>query len=237
MQVVVADDSVLLREGVARLVVEEGFTVLDKVASATELLQRVETEAPDVAVFDIRMPPTHTDEGLVAAEEIRRRWPLVGVLVLSQYIETEYALRLLKGGEERCGYLLKDRVLDAGQLADAVRRIGEGGVVVDPELVARLVRRPRVSSPLDELTAREREVLALMAQGCTNDEIAARLVVAPGTVKSHVRSVLRKLGAANRTVVSSVGVPGPGRVSSTTGSPWILAASVGTTANAPPMRS
>jgi len=126
VRVVIADDSVLLREGVSRLLADEDFDVVAKVASAEELLQCVEAQAPDVAVVDIRMPPTHTDEGLVAAETIRRRWPRIGVLVLSQYTETEYALRLLEGGEERCGYLLKDRVLDAGQLADAVRRVGDG---------------------------------------------------------------------------------------------------------------
>lgn len=162
MRVVIAGDSVLLREGVARLLADEGFDVVAKVESAAEPLRCVEAEAPDVAVVDIRMPPTHTDEGLVAAETIRRRWPLVGVLVLSQYVETEYALRLLEGSEERCGYLLKDRVLDVAQLTDAVRRVGEGGVVVDPELVARLVDRSRPRSPLDELTQREREVLALI---------------------------------------------------------------------------
>ena len=139
------------------------------------------------------MPPTHTDEGLVAAETIRRRWSQVGVLVLSQYVEAEYALRLLHGGEERCGYLLKDRVLDAGQLADAVRRISEGGVVVDPELVARLVGRSRPSSPLDELTAREREVLALMAEGLTDKGIGERLFVTPKTVETHIRHIFAKL--------------------------------------------
>jgi serine/threonine-protein kinase len=172
---------------------QEGFTVVGKFASATELLRCVETEAPEVVVVDIRMPPTHTDEGLVAAETIRRRWPLVGVLVLSQYIETEYAIRLVQGSEERCGYLLKDRVLDAGQLAEAVRRISEGGVVVDPELVARLVGRSRPSSPLDELTAREREVLALMAEGLTDRGIGARLFVTPKTVETHVRHIFAKL--------------------------------------------
>jgi DNA-binding NarL/FixJ family response regulator len=193
VRVAIADDSVLLREGIARLLGQEGFTVVGKLGSATELLRCVETEAPDVAVVDIRMPPTHTDEGLVAAETIRRSWPRVGVLVLSQYVETEYALRLLKGGEERCGYLLKDRVLDAGQLAAAVRRINEGGVVVDPELVTRLVGRSRPSSPLDELTPREREVLALMAEGLTDRGIGERLFVTPKTVETHVRHIFAKL--------------------------------------------
>jgi serine/threonine-protein kinase len=139
------------------------------------------------------MPPTHTDEGLVAAQTIRRRWPDVGVLVLSQYTETEYALRLLEGGEQRCGYLLKDRVLDAGQLASAVRRVGNGEVVVDRELVARLVDRPRHGSPVDELTAREREVLALMAEGLTDRGIGERLFVAPKTVETHIRHIFAKL--------------------------------------------
>jgi DNA-binding NarL/FixJ family response regulator len=193
VRVVIADDSVLLREGVARVLAEEGFDVLAKVGSAAELLAYLETDATDVAVVDIRMPPTHTDEGLVAAETIRCRFPSVGVLVLSQYIETEYALRLLQGSEERCGYLLKDRVLDAAQLADAVRRISDGGIVVDPELVARLVDRPRPSSPLDELTAREREVLALMAEGLTDRGIGERLFVTPKTVETHIRHIFAKL--------------------------------------------
>jgi DNA-binding NarL/FixJ family response regulator len=193
VRVVIADDSMLLREGVSRLLADEQFDVVAQVASAEELLQCIEAEKPDVAVVDIRMPPTHTDEGLVVAETIRRRWPSIGVLVLSQYTETEYALRLLEGGEERCGYLLKDRVLDAGQLADAVRRIGDGGVVVDPELVARLVGRSRPSSPLDELTRREHEVLALMAEGLTDRGIGERLFVTPKTVETHIRHIFGKL--------------------------------------------
>ena len=193
MRVLIADDSVLLREGVARVLGDEHIEVAGKVATADELLRSVEADAPDVAVVDIRMPPTHTDEGLVAAETIRRRWPAVGVLVLSQYVETEYALRLLEGGEERCGYLLKDRVLDAGQLADAVRRVGDGGVVVDPDLVARLVSRSRPPSPLDELTPREHEVLALMAEGLTDRGIGERLFVTPKTVETHVRHIFSKL--------------------------------------------
>jgi serine/threonine-protein kinase len=193
VRVVVADDSVLLREGVARVLSDAGFDVVAKVASADELLRCVVTQAADVAVIDIRMPPTHTDEGLVAAETIRTRWPGVGVLVLSQYVETAYALRLLEGSDERCGYLLKDRVLDGDQLADAVRRVSEGGVVVDPELVARLVGRSRHESPLDELTPREREVLALMAEGLTDRGIGERLFVTPKTVETHVRHIFAKL--------------------------------------------
>jgi DNA-binding NarL/FixJ family response regulator len=205
VRVVIADDSVLLREGAARVLEDEGFEVVKKVASADELLRCVETESPDVAVVDIRMPPTHTDEGLVAAGTIRRRWPPVGVLVLSQYVESEYALRLLDGSEERCGYLLKDRVLDAGQLGDAVRRVAEGGVVVDPELVARLVGRSRPRSALDELTPREHEVLALMAEGLTDRGIGERLFVTPKTVETHIRHIFNKLGlpetaAANKRV-------------------------------------
>ena len=194
MRIVIAEDSLLLREGVARLLVDEGFDVVSKVDSADELLRCVEAESPDVAVVDIRMPPTHTDEGLVAAETIRRRWPHVGVLVLSQYVESEYALRLLEGSEERCGYLLKDRVLDVGQLTDAVRRVSDGGVVVDSELVARLVDRSRPASPLDDLTSREREVLALMAEGLTDRGIGRRLFVAPKTVETHIRHIFAKLG-------------------------------------------
>jgi DNA-binding NarL/FixJ family response regulator len=193
VRVLIADDSMLVREGVSRVLTDQNFDVVAQLASAEELLQCVEAEEPDVAIVDIRMPPTHTDEGLVAAETIRRLWPRVGVLVLSQYTETAYALRLLEGGEERCGYLLKDRVLDAGELADAVRRIGDGGVVVDPELVARLVGRSRPSSPLDELTPRESQVLALMAEGLTDRGIGERLFVTPKTVETHIRHIFSKL--------------------------------------------
>jgi len=194
VRVVIADDSVLLREGVARVLAEDGFDVVGGVGSGAELLDCVARWSPDVAIVDIRMPPTHTDEGLVAAETIRKRWPGVGVLVLSQYVETEYALRLLEGGDARCGYLLKDRVLDVRQLGEAVRRVHEGGVVVDPELVTRLVGRPRAASPLDELTAREREVLALMAEGLTDRGIGGRLHVTPKTVETHIRHIFAKLG-------------------------------------------
>jgi DNA-binding NarL/FixJ family response regulator len=185
---------VLLREGVARLLSDDGFDVVAAVETATELLTCVEAHAPDVAIIDIRMPPTHTDEGLVAAEAIRRRWPRVGVLVLSQYVETEYAMRLLERSDERCGYLLKDRVLDVGQLSDAIRRVADGGVVVDADLVARLVGRSRPSSPLDDLTPREHDVLALMAEGLTDRGIGARLFVTPKTVETHIHHIFAKLG-------------------------------------------
>jgi DNA-binding NarL/FixJ family response regulator len=194
VRVVIADDSLLLREGVGRLLADNGFDVVATAASAAELMPRVEADPPDVAVVDIRMPPTHTDEGLVAAQEIRRRWPRVGVLVLSQYVETEYALRLLDGADERCGYLLKDRVLEVEQLTGALRRIGDGGVVVDPDLVAQLVGRARPRSPLEELTPREREVLALMAEGLTDRGIGERLFVTPKTVETHIRHIFAKLG-------------------------------------------
>ena len=194
MRVVIADDSVLLREGVARLLSDDGFDVVAAVETATELLTCVEAHAPDVAIVDIRMPPTHTDEGLVAAETIRRRWPRVGVLVLSQYVETEYAMRLLERSDERCGYLLKDRVLDVGQLSDAIRRVADGGVVVDADLVARLVGRSRPSSPLDDLTPREHDVLALMAEGLTDRGIGAHLFVTPKTVETHIHHIFAKLG-------------------------------------------
>jgi DNA-binding NarL/FixJ family response regulator len=194
VRVVIAEDSLLLREGVARLLADQDFDVVAKVTSGEQLLRCVEQEAPDVAIVDIRMPPTHTDEGLVAADTIRRRWPRVGVLVLSQYVETEYAVRLLEGSEQRCGYLLKDRVLDIGQLTEAVRRVSDGGVVVDPELVARLIGRARPASSLDDLTAREREVLALMAEGLTDRGIAERLFVTPKTVETHIRHIFAKLG-------------------------------------------
>jgi DNA-binding NarL/FixJ family response regulator len=194
VRVVIADDSVLLREGVARLLGDQGFDVVARAASADELLRAVASRLPDLVVVDIRMPPTQTDEGLVAAETIRRRWPSMGVLVLSQYVETEYAMRLLEGSEERCGYLLKDRVLDVGHLTDALQRIAAGGVVVDPDLVARLVGRSRERSPFDDLTPRERDVLALMAEGLTDRGIGERLFVTPKTVETHVGHIFAKLG-------------------------------------------
>jgi len=199
---------VLLREGVARVLRDAGFDVVGQVGSAEELLRAVERDAPDVAVIDIRMPPTHTDEGLVAAEELRARHPRVGVLVLSQYVEPEYALRLLERGERGAGYLLKDRVLDLGQLAEAVRRVGDGGSIVDPTLVTQLVDRPRDDGVLSELTARERDVLTLMAEGLSDRGIGERLFVSTKTVETHVRHIFSKLdlprGAAENRRVHAV---------------------------------
>jgi DNA-binding NarL/FixJ family response regulator len=193
MRVVLADDSVLLREGVARLLAEAGFDVVGQAADADELLEQVATNEPDVAVVDIRMPPDG-DGGLRAAREIHARHPEVGVLVLSQYARPSYAFELLSGSAERVGYLLKDRVGDVDELADAVRRVGDGGTVLDPVIVSQLVGRPREGpDALLELTEREREVLSLMAEGRSNQAIAKRLFITERTVEKHVKSILGKL--------------------------------------------
>ena len=194
MRVVVADDETLLREGIARLLTEAGVDVVGKAGTAEDLLRRVELTRPDVAIVDIRMPPTQTDEGLVAAQEIRRSQPTVGVLVLSHYLESHYAMRLLEDHTQRSGYLLKDRIKDVALLVDALERINENECVLDPTIVARLVGRPREPSPLDELTAREREVLALIAEGHSNDGVSKKLFLSPKTVETHVRHILLKLG-------------------------------------------
>ena len=194
MRVVIADDETLLREGVARLLEDAGIEVVGKAETAEELLRRVELRRPDVAIVDIRMPPSHTDEGLVAAQEIRRSRPATGVLVLSHYVESAYAMRLLEDHPERSGYLLKERVSDLAVLVDALERIDQGECVLDPTIVARLVGRAREDSPLDELTEREREVLALMAEGHSNDGICRKLFLSPKTVETHVRHILLKLG-------------------------------------------
>ena len=191
--VVLADDSVLLREGTARLLEDAGFSVVGQAGDADDLLLKVRSYRPDVAVVDIRMPPTHTDEGLRAAKEIREKHPGTGVLVLSQYVESEYAMELLAESAEGVGYLLKDRVADIGEFASAVRRVAEGGSALDPTIVSRLVGRRRDVDPLADLTPREREVLELMAEGRSNKAIASRLVVTERAVEKHVTSIFGKL--------------------------------------------
>jgi DNA-binding NarL/FixJ family response regulator len=193
MRVVLADDSVLLREGIASLLTDAGFEVVGQSGTADDLLLKVRSYSPDVAIVDIRMPPTHTTEGLEAAKKIRELYPSVGVLLLSQFIEAGYALELLQDNAEGVGYLLKDRVSDLGEFTDAVRRVGEGGSALDPAVVSRLVGRRRVDDPLADLTPREREVLELIAQGRSNQAIADRLVVTPRAVEKHVTSIFGKL--------------------------------------------
>jgi len=191
---VIADDEALFREGVARLLEDGSVDVVAKVGTADELLRRVDLARPDAAIVDIRMPPSQTDEGLVAAQEIRRAHPQVGVLVLSHYLESHWAMRLLEEHPERSGYLLKERVSDVAVLLDALGRITEGECVVDPTIVTRLVRRPREASPLDELSEREVDVLTLMAEGHSNEGICKQLFLSPKTVETHVRHILLKLG-------------------------------------------
>jgi DNA-binding NarL/FixJ family response regulator len=193
MRVVVADDSVLLREGLVRLLDEAGFEVVAQAGDAEELVRKVSAHKPDVAVVDIRMPPTETDDGLRAAIEIRRRLPETGVIVLSQYLEEGYALDLVADSAEGTGYLLKDRVGDVEGFADSVRRVAEGGSALDPEVVAHLLGRRRREDPLAELTEREREVLALMAEGRSNQAIAEKLVVTERAVEKHVTRIFGKL--------------------------------------------
>ena len=193
LRVVIADDSVLLREGVARLLGEAGFDVVAQSGNAEDLLRHVAMHKPDVAVVDIRMPPTHTDEGLRAAAEIRERFPGTGVLVLSQYVESGYAMELLSDSAEGVGYLLKDRVSDVEQFASAVRRIAEGGSVLDPDVVSQLLGRRRRDDPLEQLTPRERQVLELMAEGRSNQAIADQLFVTLRAVEKHVTNIFSKL--------------------------------------------
>jgi DNA-binding NarL/FixJ family response regulator len=193
MRVVLADDSVLLREGIARLLGEAGFDVIGQAGDSDGLLLKVGSYAPEVAIVDIRMPPTHTDEGLRAAREIRARYPATGVLVLSQYLEAEYAPDLLSESAEGVGYLLKDRVSDLGEFAAAVRRVGEGGFALDPTVVSQLVGRRRKDDPLGELSPREREVLELMAEGRSNQAIGERLFITQRAVEKHVTAIFVKL--------------------------------------------
>lgn len=194
MRIVIADDEMLLREGLARLLADAGFEVVGKATDGRELLRSVRLTSPDVAIVDIKMPPTHTDEGLLAAHEIRSSHPDIGVLVLSHYLESIYAMRLLEEHPERLGYLLKERVSDIAVLADALHRIADGECVLDPTIVARLVNRPREQDALAELTDREREVLELIAEGRSNRAIGERLFLSPKTVETHIRQIFQKLG-------------------------------------------
>jgi len=194
MRVVLADDSVLLREGVARLLEDAGMEVVGQAGDAEDLLRKVHAHKPDVAVIDVRMPPTHTDEGLRAAAQIRDVHPQTGVLVLSAYIDEGPALELLSDSAAGLGYLLKDRVGDVDGFVDAVRRVGDGGSALDPEVVSRLLGRRRRSDPLEGVTPREREVLGLMAEGRSNHAIAEQLVVTDRAVEKHVTSIFGKLG-------------------------------------------
>ena len=193
MRVVVADDMMLTREGIVRLLQDAQVEVVAQAEDAESLLRHVRLAHPDAVIVDIKMPPTHTDEGLVAAQQIRTEHPEVGVLVLSQYVEPRYALRLLEEHPERVGYLLKERVFDVAILVDALRRLADGETVVDPTIVARLLGRRRRVDPLEELTPREREVLGLIAEGLANRAIAARLFVTERTVEAHVKQIFLKL--------------------------------------------
>ena len=199
MRVVLAEDSVLLREGVARLLEDEGFEIVAQTGTAEDLMLKVRSYSPNVVIVDIRMPPTHTDEGLKAAQEIKETYPEVGVLVLSQYVEPTYAMELLAESAEGVGYLLKDRVSNVDEFTAAVRRVGEGGSALDPAIVSQLVGRRRRDDPLDQLTPREREVLEHMAQGRSNQGIANELVVTERAIEKHVTSIFGKLRLPHAT--------------------------------------
>jgi len=193
VRVIVADDSVLLREGVTRLLEGAGFEVVGHAGDQEELMRKTRAHKPDVAIIDIRMPPTHTDEGLQAARAIRKEMPGTRVVVLSAYVEETYALELIGEDAAGVGYLLKDRVADGQRFAEAVRRVGEGGSALDPEVVSQMLVRRRVHDPFEELTSREREVLGLMAEGRSNQAIADALVISGRAVEKHVTSIFTKL--------------------------------------------
>ena len=193
MRIVLADDAALFREGIANLLREAGFDVVGQARDAVDLMPLIREQRPDVVIIDIRMPPTHTREGLDAAKIIREEHPDVAVLVLSQYVETDYALQLLDDAAQGAGYLLKDRVGDIDELLSAIRRVADGGLVVDPAVVAQLLTRSRRYNPLDALTDRERQVLGLMAEGRSNRAIAHGLFVTDKTVEAHVRTIFTKL--------------------------------------------
>jgi DNA-binding NarL/FixJ family response regulator len=193
VRIVIAEDSVLLRDGLTRMLSDHGHDIVGSVEDAVGLVHLVEAEDPDLVVLDVRMPPTHTDEGIRAALELRSRWPDLAVLVLSQYVEENYASELLSGDLGGVAYVLKDRVTDVGEFVDTVNRIAAGGTAIDPEVVSQLLARTRRQEPLAELTPREREVLGLMAEGRTNAAIAAQLVVTERAVEKHVKSIFQKL--------------------------------------------
>jgi DNA-binding NarL/FixJ family response regulator len=197
VRVILAEDSALLRDGLRRMLTDEGYEVAAAVGDGAALLAAVAAAEPDLVVVDVRMPPTHTDEGIRAALEIRRRWPSVGVLVLSQYVEQKYAVDLLTGESARVGYLLKDRVADVGEFLEALARVGSGGTAFDPEVVRQLLRRTTHTDPLSRLTPREQDVLAEMAQGHNNPSIAARLHVSQSAVEKHVKAIFDKLDLAD----------------------------------------
>jgi DNA-binding NarL/FixJ family response regulator len=193
MRVVIAEDAVLLREGLSRLLAEAGFDVVAAVENGEDLIRAVEEHQPDLCVVDVRMPPTWTDEGVRAALVLRRQWPHVAVLVLSQYVEETYAVELIAGETRGVGYLLKDRVADVGEFVEALRRVAGGGTALDPEVVGQLLARSRRLDPLERLTARERDVLRLMAEGRSNGAIANEMVVSDGAIEKHVSSIFAKL--------------------------------------------
>jgi DNA-binding NarL/FixJ family response regulator len=207
MRVALAEDSVLLREGIARLLSEDGFEVIAQCGDADELLRKLSTEQPDVVILDIRLPPSHTDEGLRAALEIRERHPDVGVLVLSQYVEVGLAMRLLSDSAEGAGYLLKDRITEASDFVESVRRVADGGSAVDPIIVSTLLSKRRQDDPIESLTPREREVLELIATGSSNQGIADELVITVRAVEKYVSSIFSKLdlpstGSESRRVLA-----------------------------------
>lgn len=202
MRVIVAEDSALLREGLVRLLIDEGHDVIASVGDADALLVTVEQDRPDIVVTDVRMPPDHSDDGLRAALTIRGRWPEVAVLVLSQYVENRYAAELISGSGGKVGYLLKDRVAQVDEFLDALTRVADGGTAFDPEVVRQLLSRTTRSNPLEGLTPRERDVLELMAQGLTNARISADLHISVSSVEKHTNAVFEKLGLANSSGVS-----------------------------------
>ena len=194
VRVVVGDDEPLTRKGIVSVLEEAGFEVVGEAAEANDLIRKAKAHKPDVVVTDIQMPPGNADDGLRAAEQIRAAHPDIGVLILSQYLEAHYALKLVGDRAQGVGYLLKQRISDVSLLADAVRRVARGGSALDPEVVQRMVARPRTGSPINALTPRERDVLALMAEGRSNGAIAARLVVTVGAIENHVTAIFDKLG-------------------------------------------